>query len=304
MPATETQPSNTPPGFLVGVDGGGSGTRARLLDPHGQRLSEGHAGPSALGQGIEQAWVNVRLAVQHAFLAAGLSEPEWPALAIGLGLAGAGTPSRSKAFLSLAPPCHGLALDTDIGVALLGAHAGRPGAVVAAGTGSVGQALRRNGQRVLVGGWGFGIGDEGGGAWMGQAAMRTAQAAMDGRAPVGTLAMGVWQLCGGRRETLIEWCAQAGQHGFAQLAPVVFDTAGTDPAAQRVLALAAGALADIALALDPEGELPVAIMGSIGALLLPRLPTALQQRCVRPAGDAMDGALQLIRQRLSSDRPA
>ena len=65
---------------------------------------------------------------------------------------------------------------------LLGAHEGRPGAIVAAGTGSVGEALRRDGLRVAVGGWGFPVGDEGSGAWLGLRAMRETHRAIDGRA--------------------------------------------------------------------------------------------------------------------------
>jgi glucosamine kinase len=63
----------------------------------------------------------------------------------------------------------------------LGAHGGGPGAIVAAGTGSIDEALRHDGEHVSVGGWGYPVGDEGSGAWLGMCAMREAQLASDGR---------------------------------------------------------------------------------------------------------------------------
>jgi len=276
------------PRHFIGIDGGGSGTRARLL-------GHGEAGPSALGQGIEQAWAHVRMAIERAFADAGRAVPPEAELALGLGLAGAHSPLRCNAFLAQAPAYGQLALDTDGGTALRGAHGGAPGIVVAAGTGSVGEALRRNGQRLTVGGWGFGIGDEGSGAWLGLAAMREAHCALDGRAPAGALARAVWRTAGGQRDTLIDWCARAGQHGFARLAPLVFDAADADPAARRLLDEAITALVEMANALDPDGSLPVAVTGSIALRLQPRLPAALRARCVEPQGDAIDGALLLVR---------
>ena len=44
------------PRFHLGVDGGGTGTRLRLAEANGAEIGFGEAGPSALGQGIAQAW--------------------------------------------------------------------------------------------------------------------------------------------------------------------------------------------------------------------------------------------------------
>ena len=53
------------------------------------------------------------------------------------------------------------ALVTDGLVALLGAHGGEPGALLISGTGSVAEALLPDGQRRMVGGWGWQIGEIG-----------------------------------------------------------------------------------------------------------------------------------------------
>src|SRR5262245_39910498 len=58
--------------FLIGIDGGGTGTRARLCGADGRPLAQGEAGPSGLVHGIEQAWRQVLQAVAVAFERAGL----------------------------------------------------------------------------------------------------------------------------------------------------------------------------------------------------------------------------------------
>ncbi|NRF70106.1 ATPase [Aquincola sp. S2] len=284
------------PRFFIGVDGGGSGTRVRLVDDRGRALGQGEAGPSALGQGIEQAWEHVQLAIERAFAQAGLPLAAAADCALGLGLAGAHTPARCDRFMAAAPAYARVALDTDAGTALRGAHRGAPGSIVAAGTGSVGEALRCDGRRVSVGGWGFGIGDEGSGGWLGLASVRIAQRALDGRASAGPLARAVWRVAGGQRDALLDWAAVAGQHGFARLAPLVFDSADADPAARRLLDEAAHALVEMAAALDPAAELPLVLIGSIAKRLAPRLPKEWLALVVAPHGDAIDGALLLARE--------
>lgn len=284
--------------YLIGIDGGGSGTRARLATPDGAMLGQGEAGPSALGQGVAQAWVHVQQAVAAAFADAGLAVADPAQCALGLGLSGAHVGSRRAAFAQAAPRFAHIALHDDGSTSLYGALQGRPGAVIAAGTGSIGEALRADGQRITVGGWGFGVGDEGSGAWLGLRAVRHAHRAQDGRVPPGPLAEAVWQLAGRTREALLAWGEGASQATYAQLAPLVFDLEWRDPVAAALLADAVRALEQTAGALDPSGALPLVITGSIGLRLQPRLASALRARCVAPAGDSADGALFLVRQAL------
>ncbi|MDB5961302.1 MAG: ATPase, partial [Massilia sp.] len=74
--------------FIIGVDGGGTGTRVRLARADGSELSQGRAGPSALAHGIVNAWASVDSAVAAAFANAALPQPALHTIAIGLGLAG------------------------------------------------------------------------------------------------------------------------------------------------------------------------------------------------------------------------
>lgn len=303
---TDSTPRAHAPRFHVGVDGGGTGTRARLCDCEGRALGEGQAGPSGLGQGIAQAWRHVQEAVAGAFMQARLAQPGPSALALGLGLAGADVQAWREAFLAADPGYARCELSTDSVTQLLGAHAGGPGLVVAAGTGSVAAALDGQGRVHSCGGWGYVSGDEGSGAWLGLRAMRHAQQAADGRAQAGPLAAAVRTHAGPSAAAMLAWCAGAGQAAWAGLAPMVFEAADAgDPAAQRLLDRAAGELARLVAALDARcGQaLALVVRGSVGERLASRLPASLQARRVAPRGDSCDGALRLLGPSLQAPVP-
>lgn len=277
------------------MDGGGSGTRAVVQRLGGAVVGTGTAGPSALGQGIAQAWDHVGTAIRAAFAAAGLATPAWSRCALAAGLSGVSHAPWREAFLAADPGFAALSAETDSFTMLLGAHGGEPGAIVIAGTGSIAEALRPDGSRATVGGWGFRVGDEGSGGWLGLQAVRHGLAALDGRANASPLARRVWMHCGDEREALQEWCSASGQFAYAQLARAVFECEGTDPAAAALLQQAVAALEELALAVDPRGRLPLAVAGSVGERLALRLRPAVRCRLVAARAGAAEGALMLAR---------
>ncbi len=290
--------------YAMGVDGGGTGTRLRLCSADGAVLGEGRAGPSALGQGVEQAWRHI-LAAAAAAVADAVQQGHLPASTrfneafirrtrIGLGVSGAENPGWINELARRSPPWAQRHWVSDGLVAVLGAHAGQPGAVVSVGTGSIGVALHPGERVSVIGGWGWQLGDEGSGAWLGRQAMAHTQHAMDGRERVGPLAQAVTQRCGRSRASLLDWCATAGQADFAALAPVVLSMEGSDAHADALVAWAVRSIEDVVLALDPNASLPLVVSGSIGERLAPRLRSDMRQRLVHAQGDACDGALQLL----------
>lgn len=288
--------------YLIGVDGGGTGTRVRIRDrADGRTIGGGQSGPSGLSQGHAQAWRHVAQAIAGAFAGAGIALPPPQRCALGLALAGAERSSQRVAFIAGNPGYALCLLENDALGALRGAYVGGPGRVVAAGTGSVAAARYADGSTRLIGGWGFPIGDEGSGAWLGMRAVQLAQAAMDGRCAAGALAHTVWALVGSQPSVLLDWCVQAGQAAFASLAPAVFETAAADPRAAALLEEAAGELALLARALEAGADsLPLVVYGSIGERLIDRLPADLRAQCVPPAGDAIDGAFHRLREALAA----
>jgi glucosamine kinase len=277
----------------------------RLQDAAGHVLAQGEAGPSGLGQGVDQAWRHVRQALTAAFAAAARPEPPVSDVALGLGLAGAGVAAQRADFLRADPGFAACALVNDGITQLLGACGGGRGIVVAAGTGSVAAARDTVGRHWHCGGWGFPVGDEGSGAWLGLRAMAHAQAVLDGRQAAGALSAGVLAVAGPDAQALLAWCAQAGQRAWAGLAPVVFIAAEAgDAVAASLLQQAATELASLVDALQrrmeeegvPEAAgLPVVVRGSIGERLQRLWPSALRARLVPAVGDSADGALLLVR---------
>ena len=185
--------------FFIGVDGGGSGTRVRLVRADGSPLGEGSAGPSGLMHGIDKAWRAVEEAAAQAFQSAGLDVPARSSIAIGLGLAGVHNKEWATAFNAANPGYAHVALESDGHTTVLGAHAGQPGGIVALGTGSVAEVRLADGSHREVGGWGFPAGDEASGAWMGLRAVNHMQQVMTARVPGDAFADAVIAACGGHR---------------------------------------------------------------------------------------------------------
>ncbi|WP_374583736.1 BadF/BadG/BcrA/BcrD ATPase family protein [Pseudoduganella sp.] len=284
--------------FLIGVDGGGSGTRVRLARTDGQLLGEGQAGPSGLLHGIKNAWTAVEEAISRAFEAAGLPLAPRERIAVGLGLAGVHNKQWAANFVAANPGYAAVALETDAFTTVLGAHEGQPGAIIALGTGSVGEILHADGSRCEVGGWGFPAGDEASGAWIGLKAINHIQQVLDGRVPGSAFADAVIDACGGNRERIQVWLANASQTAYAQLARLVLQHADSNAIARGILVEAGQQVALIAHGLDASGTLPIALCGGLGEPLRAYLPPALLQRIVPPKGDSAAGGLRLIQQHL------
>jgi glucosamine kinase len=282
--------------IFVGIDGGASGTRALAVDRDGRRIGEGGAGPSSLTLGVDMAWREIRAAIA----AAGVPAAEWHDTALACGLAGARNPAARAAFGAASPGFARLLLCSDGHATVLGAHGGAPGAAVAVGTGSVGNALHADGGTREVGGWGFPVGDEGSGAWLGRAALAETLHLLDGRPvdPPGGSALhrAIRALCGPDAANFLQWLYPAPSTKYASLAPVVIGHAASgDSAARRLLAEAGRAIDALACALDPEGALPLVLAGGLARALRPWIDPGLAARLVPPQGDARDGALLLAR---------
>lgn len=280
--------------YLVGVDGGGSGTRILVTDKKLKILASAQGDPSALGQGIEKAWRAIVDTLARAFHYGNIPVPMLSECAIGLGLSGANNIIWKNEFYMRNPGFKNIIVDTDGFTTLLGAHGGNPGAIVAVGTGSVGMVLNSANERKDVSGWGFPAGDEASGAWLGLKAAAITQKTIDGRKLPSTLSENVLKFCGKEPAQFLNWLGNAGQNSFAQLAPLVFQAAPTDVDAKNLL-IAAGLEIDLmAKALDPEGKLPLSICGRLGEALIPYLPEATKLRNQTAQGDSTVGALLLI----------
>jgi glucosamine kinase len=280
--------------WLIGVDGGGTGTRVALGDANGVELARAAAGPSGLGLGIARAWESIEAGCRAAFAQAGLAF-DWSHCVLGCGLAGVNNPDWLAEFRRQAPPVAGLAVESDAYTTLLGAHGGEAGVVVALGTGSIAAALDAEGVCHIAGGFGFPSGDEASGAWFGLRAIRWAQQSLDGRAPFDGLAQALLAHTHATdRDSLIVWLCAANQTAYASLAPVVL-AHREHPFVAKLLAEAGEAIAQLILALDPSTTLPAALSGGLGQPLREWVPQAVRDRLRAPLADSTTGALTLAR---------
>jgi N-acetylglucosamine kinase-like BadF-type ATPase len=163
--------------IAIGVDAGGTGTRA-LLSKHGARHAELAGGPanaSAIG-----ALAAARTIVDIVRAIAGHERPA----AIVVGAAGAGRPRVAEtidhALRDLFPRAR-IAVGDDAPIALRAAIPAGPGIVLVAGTGSVAYAEHAH-RRARIGGAGYLLGDEGSAFAIGLAAIRLYARTLDGRA--------------------------------------------------------------------------------------------------------------------------
>lgn len=169
---------------VVGIDIGGSGSRAvwRAIDGSDEVRVEGP--PVRVAVGGTSLAVTIREVLSVLIDAVGddLARSTSAVCVGATGLLGL-TPRLDDAFTAAQSllPQSGVLVASDAVTATVGALGGRPGAVIAAGTGAIalGTDLGRVWQR--VDGWGHVFGDRGSGSWIGAAALRAATEQHDGR---------------------------------------------------------------------------------------------------------------------------
>lgn len=170
--------------LVLGVDGGGTKTRAVIADSRQRVVGEGVAGPSnPLRVGVGNAAAAIREAVDKACAAASVERAEIVAAEVGLaGVRRGDLRTRMREALT-GLGIHSLEVVTDADIALFGATDGAPGVVVIAGTGSICCGTNARGVQLCAGGWGPLAGDEGGGSWIARRALQAVTQAADGRGP-------------------------------------------------------------------------------------------------------------------------
>jgi glucosamine kinase len=282
------------PLLFLGVDGGGTRCRARLAHATGAILGEAVAGPANIRIGLDESLRSVLDAAGQCLAQAGVAQ-DAPVAAC-LALAGASEPREAAAaHAACAGRFHRVRITTDAEAACVGAHRGEDGGVIIVGTGSIGWAVC-GGRSVRVGGWGFPVSDEGGGAWLGCEAVRRTLWAHDGRIAWTPLLRRVSAEFGSDPHAIVRWMGPAKPRDFARLAPLVLDHAEhDDPAAAEIMRLAAAHIDAIAQRLTEHGAPRLALVGGLAAAIELWLAPATRARLVPPADDALDGALRLAR---------
>ena len=224
--------------YVIGVDGGGTRTRATIVDARGLELGRAEApgavvtarAPEAAAQAVADA---VRGAAERACV-------DLPAAALWAGLSGAGHERARMAVTALlerSALAERVVVGTDVRAAFQAAFPEGPGILLIAGTGSIAWARTPDGAIGRAGGWGQSLGDEGGGYTIGLGALRAVVRADDGREPATLMKDDVLRaLALSEPADLVPWAAAAGKAEIAGLVPIVVRAARNgDPAACHLL---------------------------------------------------------------------
>lgn len=278
--------------FFLGIDGGGSRCRARIRDRDGHLLGEAMGGASNIYQDFDGALATIMATARDAAVKAGV---ETRTLHAGLGLAGIVTSVGAEKITEARLPFASVAADNDAYAACMGAFSGDDGGIVIAGTGSIGFALA-GGERHMVGGWGFQLGDHGSGAWVGHHAVRRVALAIDGLLQPTHLIEEILARTGRTRFDLSRWSEQAMPKDYAQFAPIVFDCAAKgDVQGMMIVIEGAAAISNLGRALLARGAGHVCLLGGLSQVYPPYLDADVKRALVPPAADAMDGAIMMAR---------
>jgi len=280
--------------ITVVVDGGGSGCRLAAYSSQGIVCATATDGPASLTLGVEQAWAHINRGVTS--IAGQLGESShWLPNRLCMGLAGSLQSSKRENFLNLIPSSIQSTLITDGQAQLIGASNGLPGVCLAVGTGSVMHWLDESGKPGMAGGWGFPMGDEASGAWLGaqliNAYLWTRDNGISGQAAPFVFQLLEEQI--GRQISDIQlWSTKTNSTELAALAPIVNQAAEReDEIANSILDHGAELLQHL-LNIAPS-NLPVYLVGGLASVYKPRLDSSILNRCKDPHGDALNGLYTL-----------
>ena len=172
--------------YVLGVDAGGTKTRALVAEETGRVVGDALGGGANLRTHGE---LEVEKVLHAVIEDACIGAPAAPA-AVGLGIAGADRP-RDEAVLRAILRRIGfrsrVVVTNDARIAFVAGSEDRVGLALVCGTGSIAWGRNRAGEIARSGGWGWHVGDEGSGFWIGERAIRAVLRAVDGRGPKTTL---------------------------------------------------------------------------------------------------------------------
>jgi N-acetylglucosamine kinase-like BadF-type ATPase len=167
--------------IYAGIDAGGSSCKCLVINEKKETLASIETGPANYQVvGFTSALIEVQKAVVQACNEAGIDFID----IMGIGMAGAGRETDIRKIKEKLLPLEKVKqayITDDARIALMGAHGGRPGMVVIAGTGSIVYALTTEGKIIRAGGWGPLLGDEGSGFWLGLKGIKAIIMAREGR---------------------------------------------------------------------------------------------------------------------------
>ena len=236
--------SNHPRVLVLGLDCGGTSTRAAIANAEGNVLGLALSGASNPNESAARNTVeHIQQAVNAALQQSSLKYSELSSLFVGMaGIGGEAEFAMAHSLLDSAGLDASLVprgLDHDLRIALAGGLAGDPGICLIAGTGSSCYGRNAHGASWKAGGWGSLLDDGGSACGLGYAALRAAVRIADGRLPPSSLlsdVMTAWNLTVPREIVARVYRQGISKAEIAALAPLVINTwTSGDPLASEIV---------------------------------------------------------------------
>lgn len=254
------------PDVVIGVDAGGTKTVVAVWVDGAERARTRAPGAAVRpGRAMASAAI-IASAARQALAQAGQISSRL--MVVGAAGAGrdqeAGELARALRAEAVSDRVH---VTTDIALALSAAFGNGPGLVLSAGTGSVAAARAMDGSVSRMGGYGWQMGDGGGGYDLGRSALMRISLGHDGLAAGSKLEARLLEAAKAPDfDALVRWAAGAGPREIAGLANAVLALAAEGDAAARAI-IAYGAEQLIALALGLATRAGVTQVALAGGLL-------------------------------------
>ena len=225
--------------YIIGIDGGGTGTVGILTTETGQCLVQVQSGPSnyhVVGEAKTQAVL--KSVIEE--LCEKAQIPSASSIRFCLGMAGLGRAEDKKVIGRI---CDELGISAnrilthDAHIALVGGTEKQHGVIVISGTGAIVYGINANGKEARASGWGYLLGDEGSGYDIAIKGLRAIARAADGRGRPTELTNRILNALDlNEPGDLIRWVHAASRDAIAQLAKTVFDAAqATDATAEQIV---------------------------------------------------------------------
>lgn len=281
--------------FIIGIDGGGTKTYGRIENLTTGERYEAKQGPSSLTNDFNSAVTTITDLLRQLMEKVACT-PEQTSVVIGV--AGGGVESQAdKLTQILTQDFAALLVCNDAKTSLYGANNGQPVAVVALGTGSVGARLDADGREYYFGGWGFPIGDEGGGAKLGFHAIQAMLQEIDEYdRPSSLLSKQLFARLGSTRLNVENWLRNATPTEYGELCPNVFSVLDSCPLAQKLVAQHAQQCEELIRATRRDTSSPIILLGGLAKATMPHI----KEHCELAKGTALDGACLLAKQQISA----
>ena len=277
---------------VIGIDAGGSKTRGLLADETGRVLASALRGGANLRTHGELEVEKILHGLIEELESGAGMRPD----ALALGVAGADRPDDDavlRAILNRMGFRERVVVTNDARIAFVAGSRTRVGLALVCGTGSIAWGRNRAGEVARAGGWGWHVGDEGSGLWIGERAIRRVLRAFDGRGRETALAEPLLAHFGIDRIERIVHAVYDGDYPRARVAGFaarVEETAKSgDAVAGEILEEAADELAlagrTVARRLCLSGQPHEVILSGGTFRALPRLVELVAARVAEPGAD-------------------